>query len=45
MILNIATLSKTYSSNLASDKFSASFEPGIYALLSPNGSGKSEDLP
>ncbi len=41
MILKLNSLSKSYGSNLALDKFSAELTPGIYALLGPNGSGKS----
>ncbi len=40
-MLNITQLSKSYGSNLALNKFTYTFDHGIYALLGPNGSGKS----
>ena len=40
MQLNIKNIRKSYGSNLALDNFTAMLEPGIYALLGPNGSGK-----
>ena len=39
MQLNIKNIRKSYGSNLALDNFTAMLEPGIYALLGPNGSG------
>lgn len=41
MELYIEDLSKSYGSNKALSSFTATFKPGIYALLGPNGSGKS----
>ena len=40
-MLTINNLSKSYGSNLALNRFTYSFDHGIYALLGPNGSGKS----
>ena len=40
MKLTVSNISKSYGSNLALNSFTASLEPGIYALLGPNGSGK-----
>ena len=40
-MLTIRDLSKSYGSNLALNRFTYSFDHGIYALLGPNGSGKS----
>ena len=40
MRLSIKNITKRYGDNLALDNFTAEFEPGIYALLGPNGSGK-----
>ncbi|MEA4832301.1 MAG: ATP-binding cassette domain-containing protein [Oscillospiraceae bacterium] len=40
-MLKISELCKSYKSCKALNKFSFSFESGIYALLGPNGSGKS----
>lgn len=40
-MLSINNLSKSYGSNLALNRFTYSFDHGIYALLGPNGSGKS----
>lgn len=39
--MNIANITKAYGTNLALNSFTATLEPGIYALLGPNGSDKS----
>ena len=39
MKLEIKNLSKSYKETKALQNFTAAFEPGIYALLGPNGSG------
>ena len=41
MKLSFREVTKSYGSTLALDHFTASLEPGIYALLGPNSSGKS----
>ena len=41
MNLRITNILKTYGTTVALNRFSATFTPGIYALLGPNGSGKS----
>ena len=41
MNLRITNILKTYGNTVALNRFSATFTPGIYALLGPNGSGKS----
>ncbi len=41
MIVDIRDITKSYGANKALYKFTATFTPGIYALLGPNGSGKS----
>ncbi len=40
-MLTITNLSKSYGRNRALDRFTYTFDHGIYALLGPNGSGKS----
>lgn len=37
MKLNIGQTTKSYGTNLALNSFTATLEPGIYALLRPNG--------
>ena len=39
MKLILDKVTKSYGSNLALNGFSATLEPGIHALLGPNGSG------
>ena len=39
MKLSLEGITKSYGSNLALNGFTAELEPGIYALLGPNGSG------